>query len=422
LRYWSPERVGRILTRMSVFKRELARGTYYTITEKGLRLLKSRYEVNAARFSGSSGSCGSSGGIFENTCPSETPVSTRPSRGEGETEIKSPLKEAENLKEPLKSPQKDRVEIGENSGETPKIGHNSGTPSFKNTATTATTATKPDEGFISPSPCEEVTLNMVGLEGLRGLKARYEPNTQASVGSVCSVGIFEGVSPSPTPRSTAPLISDGEGVNESPRMEAEIQKDSIKMPSEEGAAEAEMEAPRTDETDIPDGPLPERSYTTYTTYTKPYMRPLNQNEALEGPLPKKESLKIPLSQVEELILRVVGEEGSIGILLLKQRAEARLGRRLEGEEYQSTLRSLDHKGLIRLTGEAVSIRKIQMAPQETLAQALERLGALPPGAEFSPEELSSRFGWPVDYVERVLRVAEREGIVFQNPSGGWRRG
>jgi hypothetical protein len=265
--------------------------------------------------------------------------------------------------------------------------------------------------------------------GLGELKARYEPNAiqigAGSVGSVCSVGIFEGVSPSPTPTSTAPLISDGERVEESPRIEAEIQKDSIKMPLEEGAAEAEMGVLRVDKTDDLDEPLPERSYTTYTTYTKPYSRPLNQNEALKGPLPKNESLKIPLSHVEELILRVVGEEGSIGILLLKQKAEARLGRRLEGEEYQSTLRSLEHKGLIRLTNEVVSIPRApsaQMASQETLAQALERLGALPPGAEFSPEELSSMFGWPIEYAERILRLAERDGVVFQNPPGRWRRG
>jgi hypothetical protein len=37
LRYWSPERVGRVLTRMSVFKRKLAKGIHYTITEAGLR-------------------------------------------------------------------------------------------------------------------------------------------------------------------------------------------------------------------------------------------------------------------------------------------------------------------------------------------------------------------------------------------------
>jgi hypothetical protein len=164
------------------------------------------------------------------------------------------------------------------------------------------------------------------------------------------------------------------------------------LPQGEGAFEASMEALRTDTLNTLDRPSSEISCTTCTTCTKPYMKPLNQNEALENPLPKNESLKIPLSQVEELILRIVEEEGSIGILLLKQKAEARLGRRLEGEEYQSTLRSLDHKELIRLTGEAVSIPKTQMASQETLAQALEKLGALPPGAEFSPEELSSRFG------------------------------
>jgi hypothetical protein len=293
LRYWSPERVGRVLTRMSVFKRKLAKGIHYTITEAGLRELKARYE---------------------------------------------------------------------------------------------------------PSP--------VG----------------SSAGSACSAGIFEDICPPPTPTSTTSIDGEGEDQDKSSQKEPEIQKEALKLPQGERTFEAFMEALRTDTLNTLDRPSSEISCTTCTTCTKPHMKPLNQNEALENPLPKNEPLKIPLSQVEELILRIVEEEGSIGILLLKQKAEAKLGRKLEGEEYQATLRSLDHKELIRLTGEVVSIPKTQMASQETLAQALEKLGALPPGAEFSPEELSSRFDWSMDYTERILRLAERDGIVFQTPSGRWRRG
>ena len=293
MRYWSPERVGRVLTRMSVFKRKLAKGIHYTITE----------------------------------------------------------------------------------------------------------------------------------DGLRELKARYEPSlVGSSAGSACSAGIFEDTYPPPTPTSTTPFKEDMEGQVKSSQKEVEIRKEALKLPQGEGASEAPSEALRASTPNHLDRPSSETSCTTCTTCTKPYTRPLNQNEALEIPLPKNESLKIPLSQVEKLIHEIVEEEGSIGILLLKQRAEAKLGRWLGEEEYQSTLRGLDQKGLIRLTGETVSIPKIQMAPRETLAQALEKVGALPPGAELSPEELSSMFGWPTEYAERVLRLAERDGIVFQSPPGRWRRG
>ncbi|MEM2997133.1 MAG: hypothetical protein QXK52_06450, partial [Candidatus Bathyarchaeia archaeon] len=86
----------------------------------------------------------------------------------------------------------------------------------------------------------------------------------------------------------------------------------------------------------------------------------------------------------------------------------------------------DRRGLIRLTGESVSIPKTgfqasRRAPQPSLTLALGELSMLPSDVEFSVEELSSRFGWPEGFMERALRIAERDGLVHQTPSGRWRR-
>ncbi|MEM3056662.1 MAG: hypothetical protein QW639_05475, partial [Candidatus Bathyarchaeia archaeon] len=112
--------------------------------------------------------------------------------------------------------------------------------------------------------------------------------------------------------------------------------------------------------------------------------------------------------------------------LLKQRVEARLGRRLEVEEFQGILRDLDRRGLIHLTGESVSIPKTgfqasRRAPQPSLTLALGELSMLPSDVEFSPEEFSAKYGWPEGFAERVLSLAERDGIMYRTPSGRWRR-
>ncbi|MEM3006194.1 MAG: hypothetical protein QXJ79_05715, partial [Candidatus Bathyarchaeia archaeon] len=276
-RYWTPERVGRILTRMSIFKRKLAKGNYYTITEAKLGELKARYEPNPIRVSAGSGSSGGSGGILEEAHITLLPALASLYDMESDAQLKSPLKGAESIKEPLKSPQLKEGETGEVLPGVPDIENVLGAPSSENTSTTSTTSTKPLE----------------------------EPS--------------------------------------------------------------------------------------------------------------------PLTPIEELILRIVEGEGSIGILLLKQRAEARLGRRLEAEEYQGILKNLAHRGLIHLSGEAVSIPKGQphgsgQAPQPSLTLALRELNLLPQDEEFTPEELSSRFRWPLGFVERVLRLAERDGIMYRTPS------
>ncbi|MEM3070816.1 MAG: hypothetical protein QW638_07990, partial [Candidatus Bathyarchaeia archaeon] len=250
-RYWTPERVGRILTRMSIFKRQLARGTYYTITEMKLKELKARYEPKPIKIcagSGGSGGSGSSGSDFGNISAYPLAALANLYNMEEEVQLRSPVKGDEFLKEPLKSTQLREGGSGKIPIEVQDIEHPSEATYYQSTATTATTATKPLEGH-------------------------------------------------------------------------------------------------------------------------------------------------PLTPFEELILKVVESEGSIGVLLLKGQAEARLGRRLEAGEFQGILKNLDRWGLIRLTGEAASIGAIRPCRAEEERGPpgpVQGLGRMESGAEVEAEEAGGR--------------------------------
>ena len=47
-RFWTPRRVGRILTKMAIFKRRLSGGIHYSISEEELKRLSQRYEYDAS--------------------------------------------------------------------------------------------------------------------------------------------------------------------------------------------------------------------------------------------------------------------------------------------------------------------------------------------------------------------------------------